>query len=87
MVKKQFFFKRLSADFFSCGNLINMVFAKKLETLKQLNQTIRDEINEISAERCENIIKTVLKKAHDCEATRSVIVFHTLTPNIRYTIY
>ena len=68
-------------DFFLWGYLKSKVYANKPETLEQLKQNIRDEINEIPREMCENVMKNVLKTARICEANRgghlSDIVFHT----------
>lgn len=68
-------------DFFLWGYLKSKAYANKPETLEQLKQNIRDEINEIPREMCENVMKNVLKRARICEANRgghlSDIVFHT----------
>ncbi|KAI8123095.1 hypothetical protein CVS40_6188 [Lucilia cuprina] len=68
-------------DFFLWGYLKSKVYANKPETLEQLKQNIRDEMNEIPREMCENVMKNVLKRARICEANRgghlSDMVFHT----------
>lgn len=69
-----------ATDFFLWGYLKSRVYADGPQTLKHLKQNIREEINKISTDMCENVLQNVIIRARICEANRgghlSDIIFH-----------
>ncbi|KOC58652.1 hypothetical protein WH47_05397, partial [Habropoda laboriosa] len=68
-------------DFFLWGYLKEQVHANKPTTIEQLKDNIRQEIQEITQETCENVMKNVVEIARFCKAARGShladVIFHT----------
>ncbi|CAK9799157.1 hypothetical protein ANTPLA_LOCUS1913 [Anthophora plagiata] len=70
-----------SPDFFLWGYLKGQVYANKPTTIEELKDNIRKEIQEITQETCENVMKNVVERARICKAARGShladVIFHT----------
>ncbi|KOC69653.1 hypothetical protein WH47_08428, partial [Habropoda laboriosa] len=57
------------------------LFPPDLTTIEQLKDNIRQEIQEITQETCENVMKNVFERARICRAAREShladVIFHT----------
>lgn len=74
-------FRRMFPNVFLWGYLKSLVYVNKPDTLEALKNNIRREVENISPEVLEKVMKNAIKRAHLCITAEgqhlSDIIFHT----------